>query len=184
MKIVRLLRISTCFFCTALLAVAGSAFAGEKEGVDAATAFEKLKTLEGEWAGEITTDHEEVPAGTQVHHVFRVSANGSVVQEVMNEGTEHEMINMYHLDGDDLLMTHYCAGGNQPRMKLDLARATPTKLPFVYKDGTNLDPAKDGHIHAGTLVFEDDGTLNSHWTGWQEGKDMGTTVFALKREGS
>lgn len=181
MKATRSLRVSACLLCTALLAVAGSLSAGQDGSMDAAAAFEKLKTLEGEWSGEITTQHEEVPEGTVVHHAFHVSANGSVVQEVMNEGTEHEMINMYHLDGDDLLMTHYCAGGNQPRLKLDLAEATPTQLPFVYMDGTNLDPAQDGHIHAGTLVFADDGTLDSRWTGWNEGKSMGTTVFALKR---
>lgn len=179
MNVTRILRVSACLLCTALVAAAGTAIAGEPQ-VDAATAFEKLKALEGDWSGEITSEDHQ---GEPVHHTFRVSANGSVVQEIMNEGTEHEMINMYHLDGDDLLMTHYCAGGNQPRMKLDTARATPDKLPFVYMDGTNLDPAKDGHIHAGTLVFEDDGTLDSRWIGWFEGKPMGApTTFALKRE--
>ncbi len=49
------------------------------------------------------------------------------------------MINMYHLDGDDLVLTHYCAGGNQPHMKLDRASATSGKLQFDFIGGTNLD---------------------------------------------
>ncbi len=34
-----------------------------------------------------------------------------------NNGPEN-MITMFHMDGDRLLMTHYCGAGNQPRMKL------------------------------------------------------------------
>ena len=37
--------------------------------------------------------------------------------EVINEGTPGSMISMYHPDGDKILMTHYCAVGNQPRMR-------------------------------------------------------------------
>ena len=48
---------------------------------------------------------------------FRVSSNGSAVRELMYPGTEHEMTNMYTLEGNTLVMTHYCAGGNQPHMR-------------------------------------------------------------------
>ena len=40
---------------------------------------------------------------------FRVTSAGSVVQETMFPGSDHEMVNMYSVDGDKLLMTHYCA---------------------------------------------------------------------------
>ena len=36
------------------------------------------------------------------------------------------MINMYHMDGDDLVLTHYCAGGNQPTMKLNTENSSAT----------------------------------------------------------
>lgn len=39
----------------------------------------------------------------------------------MQPGTDHEMINMDHLDCEDLVLTRYRAGGNQPRMRLDRA---------------------------------------------------------------
>lgn len=176
MKRIRSIFGIACLSLVAVLIAVGSAHAGD---MDAAAAFEKIQGLEGTWTGEIATEGEH--QGGEVNHVFRVSANGSVVQEVMNEGTEHEMINMYHLDGDDLLMTHYCAGGNQPRMKL--AHASATELSFDYMDGTNLDVSKDPHIHAGKMVFKEDGSMDSVWTGWNTGEAAHTMVFTLHREG-
>ena len=114
-------------------------------------------------------------------HVFEVSANGSVVMETMMPGTEHEMINMYHLDGDDLVMTHYCAGGNQPHMRLNAETSTPDALNFDFDGGTNLDPAKDGHIHAGQLIFKGKDQIDSVWVGYNEGKPAGTMTFHLSR---
>ena len=165
-----------------LLAVAGSAGAGDSAHgapMDAKAAFEALKQLDGTWAGEAgPAGGEKAPAVSE----FEVSAAGSVVMETMMPGTDHEMINMYHLDGDDLLLTHYCAGGNQPTMRLDLAHATATELPFVFTGGTNLDPAKDGHIHSGKMVFAQDGSIESHWSAWYEGKEVATNVFTLRRQ--
>ncbi len=49
--------------------------------------------------------------------VFKLLSGGSAVRETMFPGTDHEMTNMYHLDGHDLVLTHYCAEGNQSRMR-------------------------------------------------------------------
>lgn len=163
----------------ALLAAALLAAAGEPAAaIDAETAFEKLKALEGTWVG--TAGPEGGEQGP-VTHEFEVSAGGTVVMETMMEGTDHEMINMYHLDGDGLVITHYCAGGNQPTMRLDLAKASATTLPFVFTGGTNLDPAADSHIHDGTLHLQEDGTLKSSWSGYTGGEPHHTMVFTLKR---
>ena len=96
-----------------LLAVTSPGHAG---GVKAQTAFDELKSLAGTWRGEIEGEGGEAEAEKmdEAIHEFRVSAAGTVVMETMGPGTEHEMINMYHIDGDDLVLTHYCAGGNQP----------------------------------------------------------------------
>ena len=71
------------------------------------------------------------------------------------------MVSVYHLDGKELRMTHYCAAGNQPRVKLDLAKSTPDELIFVFDGGTNLDPEKDMHIHGVRIKFEKDGKVTS-----------------------
>jgi hypothetical protein len=96
-------------------------------------------------------------------------------------GTDDEMISMYHLDGDDLVMTHYCSGGNQPLLKLDRAASNAGELSFVYAGGTNLDPAKDGHIHAAKIALADGGKLKEVWTGYQDGAAAHDMVFELEK---
>ena len=87
-------------------------------GLTAQEGFEQLKGLAGTWEGEPEGEGAEAEAETKeagvVKHEIQVSAAGTVVMETMAPGTDHEMINMYHLDGEDLVLTHYCAGGNQP----------------------------------------------------------------------
>ncbi len=160
-----------------LLVSAGASMAGESA---ASAAFDRLKTLEGTWQGTARGGHE---AEMQVTHVFEVSAAGTVVMETMNPDVpDHEMINMYHLDGDELVLTHYCSGGNQPTMKLAQPPAAGNELRFDFTGGTNLDPSTDEHIHAAHLVFVDADTLESSWTGYQGGKEAGARTFMLKRE--
>ena len=48
--------------------------------------------------------------------VYSVIAAGSAVHEHMFPGGPHEMVTVYHLDGPDLLLTHYCAAGNKKLM--------------------------------------------------------------------
>ena len=167
----------------AVLAVVGSpALAGE---VTAKGAFEQLKTLAGGWEGPIEGEGEEAEAeakaaGPAIHEI-QVSAAGTVVMETMAPGTEHEMINMYHLDGDDLLLTHYCAGGNQPQMKLNRQSSTNETLVFDFIGGTNLDPTVDPHIHNAKIQMVDSDHFESIWQSWNEGKQYGTMTFSLAR---
>src|SRR3954452_11089494 len=138
---------------------------GEEKGktaVDAKSAFARLKTMAGTWQNKIDDagkDHHE--GGGKV--IYRLTGAGSALIETDFPDSDHEMVSVYHLDGDDLRMTHYCAVGNQPRLKLDRANSTPDKLVFVFDGGTNLDPAKDLHIHGMTMSFEKDGRVNCAW---------------------
>lgn len=143
-------------------------------------AFEILKQLEGRWTG--TFGYEGAEETYPVTHEFRVSGQGTVVMESMFSGTEDEMISMYHLDDGNLVMTHYCAAGNQPRMKLDPEGASAKVLPFEFVGGSNLDPAKDGHLHSGKIALADDGTIESIWTRWVGGEQVGVIRLQLARE--
>lgn len=99
--------------------------------------------------------------------------------ETMFPGTDHEMVSMYHLDGDELVMTHYCSSGNQPRLRLLVADGGT--LTFDYAGGSNLDPAKDVHVHAGKLTIGDDGRLLADWTFWRGGEAGPGAAFVLTR---
>lgn len=151
-----------------LLAALGPAPAADPAAKPAKThpAFEKLKTLAGTW----------VAAGTdgkptdEVVSVIKVTAGGSAVVETLFPGQPHEMVSVYHLDGPDLVMTHYCAVGNQPRVKLDPKASTAAKLVFKFAGGTNLDPARDMHMHEGTLTITDADHIEFAGVGWVNGK--------------
>lgn len=169
--------------CGVLLACTSPLTAGE---VTAEGAFESLKALAGTWTGEPEGEGAEAEAETagELVHQIQLSAAGTVVMETMRPGSPHEMINMYHLDGEDLLLTHYCAGGNQPRMRLDREQSTPEKLVFAFIGGTNLDPAVDAHIHAAEIRMLDADRIESNWWGWSAGKEAGKMTFHLARSSS
>jgi hypothetical protein len=112
---------------------------------------------------------------------YRVTSNGSVVMETLFAGTEHEMISMYHLDGDELRLTHYCAAGNQPHLKLDKQASKPDDLEFVFVDGANLKPETDTHMHSGRIIFRDRNHVDEEWDGYAKGKKVGTHKFVMTR---
>ncbi len=147
--------------------------------------FGKLKAMEGSWRAEAAEALEGEAGGEEPTepgtHDFRASANGTVVMEVMSPGTPHEMINMYHMDGEDLVLTHYCAGGNQPIMRLDRKGLADGRIEFDFVGGTNLDPAVDMHIHSTTFEFGEDGSMASTWVGWAGGEPSGVMQIQLSR---
>ena len=148
-------------------------------------AFTTLKGMAGSWhevpegVGQEAEAEAEM-AGHQTTHEIEVSAAGTVVMETMAPGTEHEMINMYHLDGEELVLTHYCAGGNQPTMRLNREASTSERMIFDFTGGTNLDPETDNYIHDMELGFKGEGKVESVWNAWSAGEQAATMIFHLE----
>lgn len=166
----------SAFAAVLMVVVVASVRAGAADPAPAPAkaAFERLKSLAGEWKAEVGDEAMRV--------LYKITSGGSVVQETLFPGTPHEMITMYHLDGDDLRLTHYCAAGNQPRLKLDPKASTAETLVFAFEGGTNLDPAKDTHMHSGRLTFKDARHIEAEWDGYSGGQKAGTHKFVLTRE--
>jgi hypothetical protein len=101
--------------------------------------------------------------------------------ETLFPGSPHEMRSVYFLDGGELVLTHYCAMGNQPRMKLSPA-STDRTLVFDFAGGTNVDPAKDVHVHSGKIQLAGPDALEAEWTVWGGGKQTGANRFVLARK--
>jgi hypothetical protein len=153
-----------------LLAVVAGGRADDKAGTptpakDSHPGLEKLKKLAGTW---VAADADGKPTD-QVVSVIKVTSGGSAVHETLFPGQPHEMISVYYRDGADLLMTHFCALGNQPRMKAD-PKSPPNQIHFEFAGGTNLDPAKDMHMHEGTITFVDDDHIEVCGVAWKDGK--------------
>jgi hypothetical protein len=166
-----------------------------KGGVEAKAVFARLKKLAGTWKAELAASGKAADFKKKVEEhkgehqaeqsvVYKLTGAGSALVETLMPGAPHEMVSVYHLDGDELRMTHYCAAGNQPRMKLDRAKSSPDHLVFVFEGGSNLDPEKDMHIHGLEITFHEDGRVTSAWDGYMGGKPFGTTSFIMTRQGS
>jgi hypothetical protein len=150
-----------------LLALTVASRGDDKPGKAAPTnpSFEKIKKLAGTW---VEADKDGKPTD-KVVSVIKVTAGGSAVHETFFPGTEMEMVSVYHLDRGDLLMTHYCMLGNQPRMKA-APTGKPNQIKWEFAGGTNLDPAKDMHMHSSVVTFVDDDHIELAGEAWDGGK--------------
>ncbi|GAB4387050.1 MAG: hypothetical protein Kow0022_17980 [Phycisphaerales bacterium] len=139
----------------------------------------RIKALEGTWT-MLDENGEEIVAS-----VFRATAAGSAVQEVMFPGTEHEMVNVYHMDGDELVVTHYCAAGNQPRMVAQDVQTTAEGAQayrFDLESVSNWRHGQHGCMANLTLTIDGD-HLRQTWSSIDEkGNPAGTVVFELTRK--
>lgn len=162
-------------------ATTSSSVGGTSGDVTVAKAqFERIKSLAGEWSGTFGDAGQAVPAEIR----YRVTAGGSAVEETMAPGSEYEMVTLYHLDGGRLMLTHYCAAGNQPRMVAQPAAMSgehPT-IHFDFVDATNLASPMDGHMHQAEIEFDGSNHIESRWTYFKDGKPGENARFDLVRK--
>lgn len=126
--------------------------------------FDKLKSLVGEWKGIS-------PDGSPVRLTYELSSGGSALVETLEPGGDHpSMISVYHRDGNDLMMTHYCALQNQPRMRASVTDSKVKKIDFSFVDATNLSDPSAEHMHSLLVTFLDDDHIAQEWTLSKEGE--------------
>jgi hypothetical protein len=138
-----------------------------RETTAASQAFERFKALAGEWVA--AEDGEMSKKGDLVAR-YAVTAGGSAVVETVFPGSPYEMVTVYHADGRDLVLTHYCMEGNQPRMR---ARgASGSRFDFEFDGGTNVDPRRDKHMHSATVELVGNDEIRTVWTELAEAKPV------------
>jgi hypothetical protein len=124
-------------------------------------AFNRLQALAGRWCGHSSD-------GKEVYLTYEVTGKQSAVIEryrhfFKGEMMEDEMVTMYHLDGEDLVLTHYCTLGNQPRMRARISDERPEIVAFEYVGATNL-PHPDALRMCGvTFEFVDSDRFRQTW---------------------
>lgn len=133
--------------------------------------FDKIKSLAGEW--EARTD-----SGDPFTIRYRLVSNETAVLETI-EGDSEDMTTIYYLDGDHVMMTHFCAENNQPRMKS--TAANDEGMVFQIVDVTNLPDANTGHMIGLALLWKDDHHVTQEWTYRKEAIDR-KIVFSLTRK--
>lgn len=160
-----------------LTALAGAlAFADAKPGQASRPnpGFEKLKSLVGTWQGTAKD-------GKPVSVSYALVSDGSALMEDLGHGTESNMITMYHPDGGRLMMTHYCASHNQPRMRADGVSPDGKTLTFSFLDVTNLASPDAGRMERLVISFEDKDHFTQEWT-WKDKDKTTAEVFHFARK--
>ena len=133
--------------------------------------FDKLKSLVGTWSSKM-------PDGSETTITYKIVSNGSVIMENISSKEDDNMITMYHLDDNNLMMTHYCSIGNQPRMKAEVNNDNFNELHFRFVDITNLKNKDDGYMSNLDIKFLDNDHLIHNWTFTKDGKNTVHTFNA------
>jgi hypothetical protein len=129
--------------------------------------FDRLATLTGTWTGRSTKGWVETVE-------LRVIAGGSVLLETSRFHDDPEgknaMASTYQMDGEALLLTHYCEAGNAPRLVASGFADGGKSVTFTFRDGVNLPTRDRGHMDSMILHFEDDRHFDTRWTWYRDGK--------------
>lgn len=163
------------------------AAAGSPETVvyDAASAMAFLTTTSGEWfSGSGQHEHGGAAApGSKPAILVETKAAGSAVVHTYAMGTPGEMETVFHMDGDQLLLTHYCALQNAPVLKF-VKTGKPGELKFEFLGGTNFDSKIDAHLHESTFVIKDKDTIEQNSTVFAGGKANPELKSVMHRRGT
>ena len=163
------------------------AVAGSPETIvyDAASAMAFLTTTSGDWmSGSAQHEHGgTAPGGNRATVSVKTKAAGSAVVHTYAQGTPGEMETIFHMDGDQLLLTHYCALQNAPVLKF-VKTNKPGELKFEFLGGTNFDPKVDAHLHQSTFQIKDNDTIEQSSTVFANGKATPELKSLLHRKTS
>jgi hypothetical protein len=151
----------------ATLAGAGSPAATPTAGKAGTAALDRLKALAGDW---VSAEDGQMSKKGELTARYAVTAGGSAVVETVFPGAQHEMVTVYHAEGNDLVLTHYCVEGNQPRMRAKDTQGA--RFDFAYDGGGTIDPRKDRHMHSAWLELLGPDEIRSEWTELAEGKPV------------
>jgi hypothetical protein len=103
----------------------------------------KLAQLEGHWAGQLTWTGARQGTDKIEARYETARFKGTVFENLMIDGKAY-MTSVYHLDGPDLRVTHFCVQ-NQPRLIADRIDPTGLSAHFRLVDVTNAGP-KSGYV--------------------------------------
>jgi len=134
-------------------------------GDEARAAYERIKGLAGTWEGRSTKGWTETLR-------YQVIAGGSAVLETSFEAHPgEEMATVFHMDGDRLVLTHYCVAKNQPRLEATSITDGGRTVVFTFKDGGNIPTRDAGHMDSAVLTFDGADRVTSRWSWYESGRE-------------
>jgi hypothetical protein len=140
-------------------------------------AFDKLKTLAGDWEGK---DNMDMAAKTN----FKVMISGTTVMETLSPtgmGGE-DMLSLFTIDGNSIRLMHFCPTNNQPHMTATPGAGDIKELTFEFKGAGNLPDESTGHQHKLVLQFDDADHITENWTWRSKGKDTPMIIHFTRKK--
>ena len=128
-------------------------------------AFERFRSLSGEWEGSSTKGWNETIR-------YQTIAGGSVVLETsVGAHPDETMATAFQMDGERLLLTHYCVARNAPRLAASAFEDEGHTVVFTFVDGVNIPTRDRGHMDQAIFVFESPDRVRSRWTWFENGSE-------------
>jgi phage tail protein X len=167
----------------ALLLITMAAFADS----DAQKSFDQMKTLAGNWEGPVTVvpPQPDMSSDKPIHVSLRTTSRGNaLVHEMQEAGTPEDPtrydhpVTMFYLDGDRLLLTHYCDAGNRPRMTAK-SSADGKTIEFDFLDVAGS--TQYGHMQHAVFTVIDANHHTEDWTYMMPGDKPMHAHFDLQR---
>lgn len=150
----------------AVMAAVGAAAESSSE-----SAFDKLKSLAGEWQADL-------PGFGTMTNTIRLVSGGKAIEETIGTPAENET-SLYTRRNGRTLLTHYCAmtpDGHQVRLEAGPDGGRDSFV-FAYVGATNLHSPAAPHMRRVELSIIDADHFTERWTKIEAGKD---TVFDLE----
>jgi hypothetical protein len=133
--------------------------------------FEQLKSLAGDWEAEL-------PGFGKLTGSVRLVSNGKAIEEIFGTPKDNEL-SVYTLNGDRILLTHYCAmtpDGHQVRLQTPRLGSEADHLDFSFVRATNLHSKAAPHMRRVIMTVADRDHYSEQWVKTENGKE---TVFNL-----
>jgi hypothetical protein len=141
-------------------------------GASPQDAFERMKSLAGEWEADL-------PGFGKMSDSIRLVSNGKAIEETTGTPADNE-ISIYTRADDRILLTHFCAmtaDGHVARLETGPLNGAQERLRFVFTGATNLRNNAAPHMRLVAMTFTDHDHFSEKWTKTENGKD---TVFELQ----
>jgi len=148
--------------------------------------FDTMKTLAGVWLGPVKVEPPMPEMDDKPLRVsMRVTSRGNALVHEMNEDkpqvdpTSYDHpVTMFYLDGDRLLLTHYCDAGNRPRMA---ARVSPDGKTVEFDFIDVAGSTEPGHMNHAVFTIIDSNHHTEDWTYLMPGDKPMHAHFDLQR---
>jgi hypothetical protein len=162
--------------CALAIVAIGVAAPGASGGIDAKAAFAQLKQLEGVW--------ESKGQGGTSRSEFELTANGTVLLERYSNSAmpgNGRMATAYHLDGAELVLTHYCMANNQPVLRAERFDAAAKEIQFEFVRAGNLPSENGGHMRRAKYRLIDADHFLTEWEFFENGTKKMTETATFTR---